>query len=275
MIHSYTKSSVALMLGLFVFTASCSKKREDVAPAETSCTPAEFTHSLDGKPKGSVKLTTTAGLITGITYTDAVTNWKAAIRNENGLPVAMDGLDDTGKVDDKDAVTFQYDSQKRLTTFAVYYTYDGVRQAIRKISLSYTTSGQVAKITDQSFGSSDELTPAFDANGDLTKITIPDGKTTAVFLESAYETTQPNPVGGLPVGLRLLINYFGSYAYYNTETNYDLLLSKHRLKSRTYPMFDATESFTYPNGNAAFSTVIKESGKQIAANTFTVNTVCK
>ncbi len=184
MIQSYTKSAVAFMLGLFVFTASCSKKTEDVAPAEITCTPAEFTctpaeftHSLDGKAKGSVKLTTTAGLITGITYTDAVTSWKAAIRNENGLPVAMDGLDNTGKVKEKDGITFQYDSQKRLTTFAVYYTYDGVRQAIKKITLSYSASGQVAKITDQSFGSSDELTPTFDANGDLTKITIPDGKT--------------------------------------------------------------------------------------------------
>lgn len=97
----------------------------------------------------------------------------------------MDGLDDTGKVDDKDAVTFQYDSQKRLTTFAVYYTYGGVRQAIKKISLSYTANGQVTKITDQSFGSSDELTPAFDANGDLTKITI---------ISAAMPTTTPKPI---------------------------------------------------------------------------------
>ena len=146
---SRSKSGFALFIGLLVFTASCSKKSDEVTPTETTCTPTEYTHSLDGKGKISLKLLSTAGQVTSFELSDVFIKWKAAIRYENGLPVAMDHLDDTGKVKEKDGITFQYDSQKRLTQFTVYYSADQ-QTILKQLTLSYNASGQVSKLIDKS-----------------------------------------------------------------------------------------------------------------------------
>ena len=274
MMPSFTKSGIALLSGLLCLMLSChpTSKDDALSPQRTTdCVPSEFTHTLNGQSMASIKLTAEENSqVSRIQFANIFTRWTGVFRYEKGVPVALDKVDDTGHILQKNWFTFGYDAQNRLTSYTSYYINGSQKETAMNITQAYGANNRVTRVGSQSLYGDDVVILSYDTNGDVNALARQGAKATDVFLESTYELS-PNPLASLPVGIRLLLNDLGANAYYNGQTNYDQLLSPHRIKSRSYGAKQTTETFSYSGLGNNFGSRILKNGQPIAANTFTLN----